>query len=266
MCLILMAWHQHPRFPLVVAANRDEAFSRPTDPLAFWPDAPDLLAGRDGQEGGTWLGITRHGRFAALTNYRAVGTHRPAAPSRGNLVTSFLQGTDNVDAFLSHTAAQGDRYNGFNLFVADPSTLGYVSNRGGPPQCLPAGVYGISNHLLDTPWPKLTAAKRRFAAWLDDLASTEATTGVTMAAPDISALLALLQDDEMAPDTLLPSTGVSLDVERALSSIFVRMPDYGTRSSTVLTMASDGTVVMTEYRFGRAGQTLGMSTETFRIP
>jgi uncharacterized protein with NRDE domain len=221
MCLILVAWRVHPDYPLVVAANRDEFFSRPTAPAAFWKDAPQVLAGRDLEAGGTWMGVTRDGRFAALTNFRDPAQIRKDAPSRGRLVADFLTGSDAPQAYLQRTAGYGSRCNGYNLLAGDGESLWWASNMGGEPCKLEPGVYGVSNHLLDTPWPKVGAGKTALAAAIDRL-------------PDDQALFELLRDDGIHPDATLPQTGVPLDWERLLSSAFVKSPGYGTRSSTVL--------------------------------
>jgi uncharacterized protein with NRDE domain len=170
MCLILIAWQAHPDYPLVVAANRDEFFARPAAAAAFWPEAPQVLAGRDLEAGGSWLGISRAQRFAALTNYREGGRVASNARSRGALVADFLSGDTRPSAYLAQVAARAVDYNGFNLFVADGQCLAYYANRGdSPPRLLSPGIYGLSNHLLDTPWPKLATAKASFAEALAEL-------------------------------------------------------------------------------------------------
>jgi uncharacterized protein with NRDE domain len=226
MCLILVAWRIHPDYPLVVAANRDEYFARPTARAAFWKDAPQVLAGRDLEAGGAWMGVTRAARFAALTNFRDPAQNRGGAPSRGGLVAQFLLGDELPQAYLERIAPYGGRCNGYNLLVGDGDALWWSSNMGGSPRRLAPGVYGISNHLLDTPWPKVGAGKTALAGALDSL-------------PDDAALFALLRDDGIHPDEQLPQTGVTLDWERLLSSAFVKSPDYGTRSSTVLCVGAD---------------------------
>lgn len=227
MCLILVAWRVHADYPLVVAANRDEFFARPTAPAAFWKEAPQVLAGRDLEAGGTWMGVTRDGRFAALTNFRDPAQNRSGAPSRGNLVADFLAGDEAPQDYLERIAPHGRQCNGYNLLVSDGAELWWSSNMGGAARQLDAGVYGVSNHLLDTPWPKVGAGKTALANALDDL-------------PDDEALFALLRDDGIHPDAHLPQTGVPLDWERLLSSAFVKSPDYGTRSSTVLCVGKNG--------------------------
>jgi uncharacterized protein with NRDE domain len=227
MCLILVAWRVHADYPLVVAANRDEFFARPTAPAAFWNDAPQVLAGRDLDAGGTWMGVTRSGRFAALTNFRDPAQNRIGAPSRGALVAEFLTGSEAPQACFERIAARGRECNGYNLLASDGETLWWSSNMGGTPRSLAPGVFGVSNHLLDTPWPKVGAGKTALAQALDSL-------------PDDQPLFDLLRDDGIHPDENLPQTGIPLDWERLLSSAFVKSPDYGTRGSTVLCVCRDG--------------------------
>ena len=227
MCLILVAWRVHADYPLVVAANRDEFFIRPTAPAAFWKDAPQVLAGRDLEAGGTWMGVTRSGRFAALTNFREPSQNRKGVPSRGDLVADFLTGNEASQDYLERIAPLGRQCNGYNLLVSDGATLWWSSNMGGAARQLEPGVYGVSNHLLDTPWPKVGAGKTALAQALERL-------------PDDEALFELLRDDGIHPDAHLPQTGVPLDWERLLSSAFVKSPGYGTRGSTVLSVGKDG--------------------------
>lgn len=235
MCLILIAYRCHPGLDLLIAANRDEFHDRPTAPLAFWDDAPQVLAGRDLQQGGTWLGATQTGRFAALTNYRDPSRVRPDSPSRGQLVSNYLQGAEPARAYLARLATQGEVYNGFNLLLGDATGLHYYSNRGGAPQTLPPGWYGLSNHLLNTPWPKV---QRGLTLMQDALAQRPDPT------PD--DLLPALANRTSAPDNELPQTGVPLDWERWLSPIFIDAPGYGTRSSTVLLANEHGSARMME--------------------
>lgn len=240
MCLILAAWQCHRDFPLVVAANRDEFFRRPTAPAGFWTDAPDVVGGRDLEAGGTWMGASRRKRFAALTNFRDPESHRSMARSRGELVAAFLKGRDSATCFLEKLIPRAHEYNGFNLLIMDGETLMWYSNVGGAPVTLSPGIYGVSNHLLDTAWPKVVAAKSALAAALMEL-------------PDDGALFRLLRDDAVHPDDALPRTGVSLEWERLLSAAFVRSPEYGTRSSTVLTTAGDGTTIFDEQTWLEGG-------------
>lgn len=231
MCLILVAWRSHPEYPLVVAANRDEFYRRPTLPAAFWPDHPQVLAGRDLEAGGTWMGITRQGRFAALTNFRDPARHKPEAPSRGWLVADFLTGTQSIDAYLDGLDAAA--CNGFNLLLGDGARLVAFSNISNARHELAPGLYGLSNALLDTPWPKVSSGKTALEAAVADL-------------PGETGLWQLLRDDTTHPDGVLPQTGVPLEWERLLSAAFVLSPDYGTRSSTVLTVSAGGVVSFDE--------------------
>ena len=251
MCLILLAWRANPDYPLVVAANRDEFFARPSAPAAFWNESPQILAGRDLEAGGSWLGVSRQGRFAALTNYREGDQQRPDAPSRGALVADCLAGSEDPLSCLSRIAAHGADYKGFNLFVGNGRQLGYYSNRGDAPRWLTPGIYGLSNHLLDTPWPKLASAKAEFTRALDEL-------------PDESAFFSLLADREIVPDRHLPETGVPLAWERILSAVFVGSADYGTRASTVLTVRKDGQVRLVERSFGVDAALLGEVCQVFQ--
>lgn len=241
MCLILVAWRSHPEFPLVVAANRDEFFARPTAPAAAWPAAPTVVGGRDLEAGGTWLGIGAQGRFAAVTNVREPG--QPAGSrSRGILTRDFLLGDSTAEGYVA--GLDGDAFAGFNLLLGDGTAFWYCSNRDGPARPLPPGVYGVSNHALDTPWPKLTTAKRAFRDALAHL-------------PDEDRFFKLLADDEIVADAALPSTGVPLAWERLLSAVFVRAPDYGTRASTLVALRGDGSGVLVERGFGAGAQPLG---------
>ncbi len=252
MCLILVAWQAHADYPLVVAANRDEFFSRPSAPATFWPDAPQVLAGRDLEAGGTWLGISRQQRFAALTNYREGGRQLASARSRGALVADFLTGNAHPAAYLSAVAAHAGEYNGFNLLVADEAQLGYCTNRGdGRVRWLGPGIHGLSNHLLDTPWPKLASARAAFAAAL-----------TTLPAP--AAFFDLLADQEIVADSHLPETGVPVEWERILSAIFVTSENYGTRASTVLIRHRDGQTTLFERSFAVGARAIGEVGERFQ--
>lgn len=242
MCLIVLAWQAHEDYPLIVAANRDEFLNRPAAPAHWWTDAGDILAGRDLEAGGTWLGISRDGRFAALTNYRDPSRHRENAPSRGRLVADFLAGAMGIDAYLD--GLDPVACNGFNLLLGDGRRLVAYSNVARERHELAPGIYGLSNALLDTPWPKVGAGKSALAAALAAL-------------PDETALFRLLRDDQPHPDETLPVTGVSLEWERLLSAAFIRSPDYGTRCSTVLKLGAGGTVSFDEQTWlpgGAAGE------------
>ncbi len=252
MCLILLAWRAHPDYPLVVAANRDEFFARPTAAADFWADQPRVLAGRDLEGDGTWFGISRSGRFAALTNYRDPASQRTGTPSRGALVADFLTGHMSPADYRRELDAKGEAWNGYNLLFGDGEELHYQSNCGDGPARLAPGIYGLSNHLLDTPWPKVAAGKSRLAAALAKL-------------PDDRSLLDLLKDDRLADDAALPRTGVSLEWERLLSAAFVRSPAYGTRSSTVLSRDRQGRVVFEEVHFNAGADETGRTRFDFHI-
>ncbi len=238
MCLILFAWKMHQKFPLVLAANRDEFYERPSAPAAFWEDAPDLLAGRDLREGGTWLGITRMGRLATLTNYRDPSSLKIGAPSRGTLVGDYLCGRDAPEEYLQRIAPDAGRYNGFNLIVGDPDDLFHFSNRRGARERLKSGIYGLSNRFLDTPWPKVEWGKKA----LSDLL-------LEKQGPSPETLFGLLADRARPPDDRLPDTGVGIEWERVLSPRFIESPVYGTRSSTVLLIDRKGGVTFVERVF-----------------
>lgn len=252
MCLVLLAWQAHPDFPLVVAANRDEFHQRPTAQADFWADAPAVLAGRDLSAGGTWMGMTRSGRFAALTNFRDPGKHRDDAPSRGKLVSGFLESTEAPLSWLQGLAGTGVRYNGFNLLVGDGRTLACYSNVSGEIESLRPGVYGLSNELLDSPWPKVSAAKSALSLALAAL-------------PEDGPLLELLRDDRTYPDEQLPRTGVDIALERMLSAAFIRNPRYGTRSSTVLLVQRDGVVNFDEQSWALDGSAGGRQRFRFSL-
>ncbi len=256
MCLIALAVDTHPAYRLVVAANRDEFYARPTAPAAWWADAPDVLAGRDLREGGTWMGVTRAGRFAAVTNSRDPGlAQRENAPSRGALVADFLRGSADAESYAADLAGRAARYNGFNLLVGDEGGLFYLSNRGEGVRRLEPGVYGLSNALLDTPWPKVLRAREAVA---DALARARGDGWE-------SGLWEMLADRVIAADDALPDTGVGAERERLLSPPFIRTDVYGTRASTVLTIARDGEVRFVERSAAPGQEGWTESRHAFRI-
>ncbi len=271
MCLILVAWQSHPDYALVVAGNRDEFYVRPAAPAHWWQDA-SVLAGRDLAdvigEAGTWMGVAGEGRFAALTNYRAPSEKRTDARSRGELVTGFLRGHAAPAAYLGGLAGADGCYNGFNLLASDLHELWWYSNRSASrqPQRLRPGLYGLSNALLDTPWPKV---RSRVGALAEVLA---ADTGHANAS--IEPYLELLADRRQAADFELPSTGVAPEWEKLLSSAFIRSGNYGTRASTVLRVRHDGRFDLSERSFDATGQTgevsyrgkLNLARDTGTVP
>jgi uncharacterized protein with NRDE domain len=233
-----MSHNHHPGYRLVLAANRDEFYDRPTLPLSRWEDMPDIYAGRDVTGRGTWLGVSRSGRIAAITNYRDPASLKTDAPSRGLLVSRFLSGTENAASYLADLRETMHNYNGFNLIAGDQTGLWYVSNRGDGVRKLDTGLHGLSNHLLNTPWPKVRKAR----ASLDRLLQSGKK-------PDPEKLFNMLSDRTPAADKDLPETGVDLDWERVLSPIFITSVNYGTRSSSVVLIDKTGAVTFSERTF-----------------
>lgn len=234
MCLIVFAWKLLPSSPLIMAANRDEFYDRPSKAASWWDDCPDIYAGRDLQEGGTWLGINRQGRFAALTNIRDGRQRRSDLRSRGELVAGYLGSEQPAEDYLRQVKEAADQYNGFNLLIGDGENIFWFSNqtKSGAAQ-LPPGIYGLSNGSLDDPWPKVVRAKAQFASLL------------CQSAPD-DAYFEMLSDTTRAADSRLPDTGVSLEWERLLSPICIESPDYGTRASTILKVHGAGSAELQE--------------------
>jgi uncharacterized protein with NRDE domain len=251
MCLILVAWRAHPDYPLVVAANRDEFHARAAAPAQWWRE-PHILAGRDLSAGGTWLGVAPDGGFAALTNFRDPTRQLSNAPSRGSIVASTLANPVPVAQRLQQLALEAPAYNGFNLIFSHDDQLAAFESVAGTGRILSAGVYGLSNHLLDTPWPKVVNAKAALGVALTRL-------------PDESALFDLLRDERQADDGRLPRTGVSVEWERLLSSAFIRAGDYGTRCSTVLLIDRHGQVRLTEWSWDPHGGLSGKVNYQFSI-
>jgi uncharacterized protein with NRDE domain len=242
MCLILFAHECHPEYRLILAANRDEFYDRPSASLSFWRDSPGVLAGRDLKSGGTWLGITRNGRIAAITNFRDPASMMPDAPSRGDLVSRFLQGNDSPETYLQNVRTTGGRYNGFNLLAGQGRDLYYYSNRGGDVEKISPGIYGLSNDLLDVPWPKVAKGKRALQCLLDHRKML-----------DPRDVFALLRDDAYAPDESLPETGVGVVWEKILSPVFISSRIYGTRCSSVLLVERTGKISFLEKTYEREG-------------
>jgi uncharacterized protein with NRDE domain len=251
MCLILVAWRVHADYPLLLAANRDEFHARAAAPVSWWQD-PKILAGRDLTAGGTWLGVARDGRFAALTNYRDPTFAQRDAPSRGELVPAMLASTLPVELRLQQLRRTAGQYNGFNLIFSDAERLAVFESVPGNGRVLGPGVYGLSNHLLDTPWPKLRHAKSALGAAMARL-------------PDEGPLLELLRDERRADDAQLPRTGVSIEWERLLSSAFIRSPEYGTRCSSILLIDRHGGVRFSEWSWDESGTLSSQVEHRFEI-
>lgn len=252
MCLALIAHHTHPRYRLILAANRDEFYERPTAAAAFWADDPNVLAGRDLEKGGTWLGVTRSGRIAVVTNYREGGANRADARSRGLLVSGFLQGEERPAEYLEKLRPDDSEYNGYNLVVGDGDDLYYHSNRTGEILQLHDGVYGLSNDLLDTPWPKVKRSKETLFGLLE-------LDGAAL----IDGMFDMLADHSRPEDGQLPDTGIGIEWERLLSAAFIVSPDYGSRSSTVVLLDKEGRGTFVERSFGPDGAEGGTAAYQF---
>lgn len=257
MCLAVVAWRAHPRYRLIVAANRDEFHERPAASAALWPEAPQMFAGRDLQAGGTWFGVDRQRRFGVVTNFRDLARPRKGAPSRGRFIPDFLGGTKSAADFLRSVELDAPAYAGFSLLLADASELRYASNRAEPfSQALTPGIYGLSNHLLDTPWPKLLRIKASLNGWLRRL---DADTARPQLAPDVEALFAMLADRQQSATAAELHSELPPEWAAALSSPFVNHGGYGTRCSTLLLVSDDGALQFHERRFDAAGERSGDS-------
>ena len=237
MCLILLAYLKHPEYPLIVAANRDEFYSRGTLPAHWWPETPQLFAGKDLKAQGTWMGISRNGRFAAITNVREPLRKRIAPLSRGKLPRNYLE-AEISDQQFSHQLEQDKQlYQGYNLLYGTEKKLYYFSNRHCSIKSLAPGIYGLSNAQLDTPWPKVETARALFR---NELSSQTLTS---------ERLLDILSSPATYPDSQLPDTGLSREWERKLSAIRITGQEYGTRSSTALLVKYDGEITFHERTF-----------------
>ena len=251
MCVLFFAYRRHPRCRLVFAGNRDEFYARPTSAAGWWRDCPDVLAGRDLEAGGTWLGVTRANRWAVVTNVRDLPAHHEAARSRGDLVRDFLCRDTLAERFATEVFTDRMAYNPFNLLVDDGAALWYVSTHTEAPVALAPGLYGLSNATLGVRWPKV---ERGLAAFEPLIADDE---------PDPEALLMLLHDGTPAADADLPVTGVGLERERMLSSLFITSATYGTRASSVLLLDAEGRGRFVERTFGAGGALTGTQAFSF---
>lgn len=254
MCLIVFAYDCHPDYRLILGANRDEYRNRPTDPAGYWSSAPQLLAGHDRQAGGTWMGVTTTGKIAAITNYRDPLRQLINPPSRGRLVSGYLLDENQTpEEYKATLNRDGQKYDGFNLLYGTFEKLYYFTNRGGSSGSVSPGVHGLSNHLLDSRWPKVTTAKSRMEAI------------VHHGAVDPGQIFAALSDPVPYADNLLPDTGVGLERERMLSPLFIENDDYGTRSSTVILIDRKGRVIFTERVFDHVSQTSSTRSYDFQL-
>lgn len=255
MCLIVVGWRLRKDYPLILAANRDEFFARPAAPADFWGDHAEILAGRDAEQGGTWLGLTRSGRLAAVTNFRNGRGPRTGTRSRGWLVRDYLLSEQEPPEFLAQVHATAGHYDGFNLITGTQQGLFHYSNRSAGVIALTPGVHALSNQLLNTPWPKVQRARLALAA----LAHSPAA-----ALPE--ALFALLADRTPPPDEALPDTGIGLEWERMLSTAFIQTPEYGTRCSTVLLVDRSGRACFEEHSFAPDGARLAHRRHELQLP
>ena len=235
MCLINFHLQKHPTYKLIVAANRDEFYKRPTDKAHFWPDAPSLLAGRDLRQKGTWLGITKEGRFAALTNIRDLSLEGKNKTSRGGIVSEFLTSTLSPVHYLEKISKEKDSYAGFNVLVGHADELFHYNNLENEINEVSPGTHSLSNDTLNTPWPKVSNGRQR----LEEYIMNHESLNTTM-------LFKIMENEEQAPDMELPETGIGIELERKLSASFIKTPDYGTRSSTVLLIDRNNQVTFHE--------------------
>lgn len=252
MCLIGVAWKTHPKFELVIAANRDEFHARPSARAEAWKDHPHIFGGRDLKQKGSWLAVSTSGRLAAVTNVRRMATPDPNAPSRGKLVAEFLLGEASAADYAASLAEQAENFSGFNLLLYDGQELRYVDNHPEFEQAaVEPGIHVLSNAELDTPWPKSQRLRAALEGWVKDKWESPAP------------LLKALADREPAPDAELPSTGVTPQMEKMLSSPFIVSPHYGTRCSTVVTIAGNA-IEFVEKRFDAQGQAAGETRQTLQ--
>lgn len=249
MCLIVLGIDRHPDYPLILAANRDEFHARPTREAHWWPDKPDILGGRDLQAGGTWLAVSRSGRFATVTNFRDAKPPDPSHRSRGHLVTQFLESELSPRDYIA--TIDEDAYAGFNLIVGAVGETAYLSNREDGTRDLGPGIYGLSNALLDGPWHKVESSKARLAALID---------GAEVSGP---ALMRLMDDRQKGPVDEVERGRLDFQTAHAVTAPFIVMPDYGTRCTTVLLGARNGEWRLTERRFDPQGTLAGESRFTF---
>jgi len=240
-CLILFSFNPSATYPLVVLANRDEFHDRPSAPAAPWEDYPDIVAGRDLEKGGTWMGVSRQGRFAAVTNYRSPRDMKAGGRSRGELTVDFLAGQDDVSTYMTRVAAHSSAYAGFNLLIYDGQTMGYLSNRLRPgSRFVSEGLHGLSNAFLDSDWPKVSQGTKELSSLME-------------AGEPEPSWLSIMMDTEQASDDLLPDTGIGLEKERVLSPRFIHLPNYGTRCTSYVCIRRDGRIEFEERTHASGG-------------
>ena len=254
MCLITFSYKAHPNFKLIVAANRDEFYKRPTRAAQFWEEEqlPNILAGKDLKANGTWMGVSKSGKWGALTNYRDPSNIKENAPTRGDLVLDFLKSNDSEPIYLQKVQETAQDYNGFNLLIGSKDSLYHFSNENNLITEVKPGIHGVSNALLDTNWPKLDRAKKELK---------EVTSKASFSKED---LFSILKNSETAPDDKLPSTGIPYEWEKAVSSIFIKTENYGTLCSTLLLVDYDGNAEFTERRYDSSTSEI-IEENTFKL-
>lgn len=253
MCLIVISLNNHPDYKLIVTANRDEFYKRETASAQYWEDHPEVLGGRDLRAGGTWLAMNVNGRIGMVTNYRDLSRVKAEAPSRGHLVSDYVLSTEHPLKYMERVAVKGEQYNGFNLIAGSPDELYYYSNYGEGVTAVPPGLHGISNHLLGTPWPKVKRALQK-------------VDGLLKNAIDVEGLLDAMYDDVVARDEELPDTGVGLELERELSSMFIKTRGYGSRNTTVITVDRANHVQFVERTYHPVDFSYTTQSFDFHIP
>jgi uncharacterized protein with NRDE domain len=253
MCLLLLSYKTNPNYKLIIAANRDEFYERPTAVLHNWENHPELFAGKDLQGNGTWLGVTKKGKIAAITNYRDMSKIKDNAPTRGKLVIDFLLNEIPPEQYTNLLLGKADIYNGYNLIYGNSDDLYYLSNINKEPVKLSKGIYGLSNHLLDSPWPKVVKSKNIFSELIKEHS------------PSKKKMFELLKDDEIYPDESLPETGLGIDLERMVSPIFTVTEKYGTRSSSVIFIDVNNNVEFTEKSYDNKNKEWTTTSFSFKI-
>ncbi len=252
MCLILFAYQVSKQYPLIIAANRDEFYRRPTAPMHFWTNHRDILAGQDLEQGGTWFAVHKNGRFAALTNYRDPVFNKPNAPSRGEIIIDFLLSKKPMAQYFKSHKNKMMSYNGFNLLFGNRNQLYWFSNIKGQTEKIHSGIHGLSNKHLNTPWPKVVLGKKALKNEIKTKINTR-------------PLFSILTDKTIPDDQSLPDTGVGIEWERRLSSLFIQSPEYGTRSSTIMLMDNKGNTQMTERSYNHLSTNTPFTDQTFWI-
>ena len=255
MCLILFALNNHPKYKMILAANRDEFHSRPTLKAGFWEEQNDILSGIDDLSKGTWLGISKQGRFIAITNYRSPNSEIKAPKSRGNISRNFLLGKSSVHTFVTNLQAERHRYSGFNILLSDNklNSMYHYSNISNQLTMVPNGYHGLSNHLLDTDWPKVTYGKRALRS------------SIISGPIHPKKLIEMLKNETFADDKELPDTGISFELEKKLSPVFISMKDYGTRCSTVLLVDNHNMLSFVEVSYNENREVISEQSFNFEL-